>query len=459
MSFCKNPNTSDTSESRQFSGSKGEVILMTLDPGHFHAALVQKTMKEQIHPDVYIFAPEGPDVTNHLQQIEKYNSRDENPTNWVSHLYTGDDFLEKMLEETPGNVMLVAGNNRKKTEYIRKAVEHGIHVLADKPMAIDTDDFAILLEAFKAAEENHLLLYDIMTERFEITTILQKMFSRIPEVFGELEKGTPDNPAITKESVHHFFKYISGEKIKRPPWFFDSAQQGEGLVDVTTHLVDLVQWECFPEKIIDYTKDIRIHKASRWPTEVSPDQFMEVTRLAEIPDYLQQSLSEEGMLQVYANGSILYEINGIMAKVSVEWKYKAPEGGGDTHYSVMQGTRSNLIIRQGMEEGYKPILYIEPTNGVDAKTFEKDLIQALNTIHETYPGVEVEKSGKNWKVVIPERYKVGHEAHFGQVTDKFLQYLVDGKLPPWEVPNMITKYYITTKALEMARAEGTTDLP
>jgi len=459
MSFCKNPDVPDTSGTRQFTGSKGEVILMTLDPGHFHAALVQKTMKDQINPDVYIFAPDGPDVTNHLQQIEKYNSRADNPTHWVSHLYISDDFLEKMLEETPGNVMVVAGNNRKKTEYIRKAVEHGIHVLADKPMAIDTDDFAILLEAFKAAEENHLLLYDIMTERFEITTILQKMFSRIPEVFGELEKGTPDNPAITKESVHHFFKYVSGEKIQRPPWFFDSNQQGEGLVDVTTHLVDLVQWECFPGKIIDYKKDINIHKASRWPTEVSPEQFMEVTRLAEIPDYLQKGLSEEGLLRVYANGSILYEINGIMAKVSVEWKYKAPEGGGDTHYSVMRGTRSNLIIRQGIEEEFKPILYIEPVDGVDPDAFGKDLDRALGMINETYPGIAIQTLKGVWKVIIPEQYKVGHETHFGQVTDKFLQYLVDGKLPPWEVPNMITKYYITTKALEMARAEGTTDLP
>jgi len=459
MPFCKNPDSSDNPDSRQFTGAKGEVVLITLDPGHFHAALVQKTMKEQIHPEVYIFGPEGPDVTNHLQQIQKYNSRTENPTNWVSHLYTGDDFFEKMLEEKPGNVMVVAGNNRKKTEYIRKAVGHGIHVLADKPMAIDTEDFELLLGAFEAAEENHLLLYDIMTERFEVTTILQKMFSRIPEVFGELEKGTLDDPAVTKESIHHFFKYVSGEKIKRPPWFFDSAQQGEGLVDVTTHLVDLVQWECFPGEIIDYTKDIKIIKASRWPTKVSPEQFREVTRLAEIPDYLQQSMSEEGLLQVYSNGSILYEINGIMAKVSVEWKYKAPEGGRDTHFSVMRGTRSNLLIRQDIEEGYTPVLYIEPVNGVDPVTFEEDLNQALKIIHEIYPGVAIEKATKNWKVIIPERYRVGHEAHFGQVTEKFLQYLVGGELPPWEVPNMITKYYITTKALEMARSEGTTDLP
>jgi hypothetical protein len=28
---------------------------------------------------------------------------------------------------------------------------------------------------------------------------------------------------------------------------------------------------------------------------------------------------------------------------------------------------------------------------------------------------------------------------------------VDGKLPEWEVPNMIAKYYTTTKALEIAK--------
>ncbi|MDP4206090.1 MAG: putative oxidoreductase C-terminal domain-containing protein, partial [Bacteroidota bacterium] len=44
----------------------------------------------------------------------------------------------------------------------------------------------------------------------------------------------------------------------------------------------------------------------------------------------------------------------------------------------------------------------------------------------------------------------GHEAHFAQVTEKFLGYLKDGKLPRWEVPNMIAKYYTTTSALKMA---------
>lgn len=33
---------------------------------------------------------------------------------------------------------------------------------------------------------------------------------------------------------------------------------------------------------------------------------------------------------------------------------------------------------------------------------------------------------------------------------KNLEYLQKGKLPDWEVPNMITKYFITTQALELA---------
>ena len=45
-----------------------QVKLMTVDPGHFHAALVQKTMYPQVSPDVHVYAPEGPDVTQHLGQ-------------------------------------------------------------------------------------------------------------------------------------------------------------------------------------------------------------------------------------------------------------------------------------------------------------------------------------------------------------------------------------------------------
>src|SRR5207248_2007935 len=145
----------------------------------------------------------------------------------------------------------------------------GMNVLADKPMAIDTGGFKLLLQAFKDAEQQGVLLYDIMTERSEITNILQKELSRISEVFGTLKQGTVDSPAVIMESVHHFYKYVSGNALQRPAWFFDATQQGNAIVDVGTHLADLVQWECFPDAAIDYTTDIQIHHAKKWPAPMN----------------------------------------------------------------------------------------------------------------------------------------------------------------------------------------------
>ena len=68
------------------------------------------------------------------------------------------------------------------------------------------------------AQEKGVLLYDIMTERHEITTMLQKTFSTIPSVFGELAQGTAEDPAVVKESVHYISKLVSGTPIKRPAW-------------------------------------------------------------------------------------------------------------------------------------------------------------------------------------------------------------------------------------------------
>lgn len=423
--------------------------LLTLDPGHFHAALVQKSMFENVDSTVRVYAPEGPDLQLHLGRINGFNSRTESPTRWNEVIYTGNDFFEKMLAEKAGNVVVISGNNLKKAEYISKSLNAGFHVLADKPMIIDAKDFETLKQSFESAGKNNLLLYDIMTERYEITTMLQREFSLSNAVFGILEEGTPDNPSVTKESVHHFFKYVSGNILQRPPWFMDVNQQGEGIVDVTTHLVDMVQWECFPDQIIDYQKDIQINKAVHSPTLMTLSQFKAITKLNEFPDYLKKDVERDTILKVFSNGEIHYKLKNVHAKVSVIWNYQAPEGAGDTHYSIMRGTKSNLIIKQGAEQQYKPTLYIQPFG--NSSDFETILNAEVSKLQADFPGIGVAQSGDLWEVTIPEKYKEGHEAHFGRVTEKFLEYLEKGNLPAWEVPNMLAKYYTTTQALELAR--------
>jgi len=433
-----------------FTGAKGEVKIITVDPGHFHAALVQKVMYDQVNPVVHVYAPEGSDVADHLHRIEGFNTRENDPTNWEEKVSTGPDFLEKMLQEKPGNLVVLSGNNRKKTEYIKAAVDAGLNVLADKPMCINKQGFELLKQAFLSAQNNDVLLYDIMTERYEITTILQKELANMPEVFGTLQTGSPDEPAVTKESVHHFFKFVAGNPIKRPAWYFDVSQQGEGLVDVTTHLVDLIQWECFPEQIIDYTTDIEMLRARHWPTLITPAQFEKVTRLAQYPDYLKPYLNADGILETYANGEMIYKIKGIHAKVSVIWDYQAPEGGGDTHFSIMRGTRSDIVIKQGQAQNYRPELYVSVSDPQNKVLVEAALKKAITQLQQQYPGISLQPEGDLWHVLIPDKFRIGHEAHFGQVTEKYLGFLVKGQLPEWETPNMIAKYFTTTTALEFA---------
>ncbi|MEX2601876.1 MAG: putative oxidoreductase C-terminal domain-containing protein [Balneolaceae bacterium] len=437
-----------------FSGSEHEVKIMTLNPGHFHAGLVHKYGYDQVDPRVHIYAPDGPELESHLALLNQFNSREENPTSWETVVYRGNDYLNQMLEEKPGNVMVVAGNNARKIDYIHAAVNAGIHVLADKPMIIHHDRFDLLQETLELADEEGLLVNDIMTERHEITSILQKELSGIPELFGELESGSPEDPAITKESVHFFNKVVAGEPLIRPSWFFDVTQQGEAIVDVSTHLVDLILWQSYPEEPIDYRnpgEGITVHSARVWDTPMTGDEFERVTGQLAWPDFLQPYVDSEGLLQVAANGEFIFKVRDTWGKVAVLWGYENP-GGGDTHYSIMRGTDANLIIRQDEEQGYQATLYAEPVEGRSRESFEEALTAALGSLSDRYPGLTAEYiEGLGWEIGIPVDYKEGHEEHFTRVTELYLDYLVEGELPDWERVNLLTKYYITTRAYEMSR--------
>ncbi len=432
------------------------VRLITLDPGHFHAALVQKSGYADIDTLVHVYAPAGPELRAHLALIEKYNSRADNPTSWKEEVYEGPDYLAKMFAEKKGNTVVIAGNNRRKIDYIRQSVDSGLNVLADKPMIITAKDFPLLEEAFATAKKNKVILYDIMTERYQVTTILQRELTLVPDVFGSLQQGTEANPAVTKESVHHYFKYVSGKPLNRPPWYFDVAQEGEGIVDVTTHLVDLVQWECFPDQALDYRKDIRMLSARRWPTPITPAQFAASTGLIAYPDYLKSAV-KDSLLNVYANGEMNYTLKGVHARVSVKWNFQAPEGSGDTHYSIIRGTLANLVIRQEKEQQYKPVLYVEPLH--PSAGFDSALQAAITTLAARFPGLALKKSTKGWELVIPAKFALDHEATFAEVTKKYLGFVKQGTLPDWEIPGMLAKYYTTVTALEKAKAPGMSKKP
>ena len=115
------------------------IQFITIDPGHFHAALVQNRTYEDVSPEVLVYAPEGADLKSHLALIDQFNTRQENPTGWKEKVYAGADFLERFVADTRGwseaqrasSVVVLAGRNNVKPDYYLAAAEAGLNILSD----------------------------------------------------------------------------------------------------------------------------------------------------------------------------------------------------------------------------------------------------------------------------------------------------------------------------------------
>lgn len=428
-----------------------EVRLMTLDPGHFHAALVQKEMYSHVSRRVHVYAPLGPDLLAHLGRIASFNSRHEHPTAWELEVHTGPQPLERLLAERPGNVVVLSGRNRHKIDYLQAAVEAGLHVLADKPWIIVPADLPRLRAVLDRADAQGLIAYDIMTERHEITSLLQRELVNDPEVFGTIIAGSTEEPGVFMESKHYLMKLVAGVPNRRPVEFFDVHQQGEGLTDVGVHLVDLALWILFPDQAIDPERDVTVLAAQRWPTLLSREDFRKVTGEADFPNEL-AAMVRDDRLHYFCNTAVSCTLRGIHAKISPLWDFEAAPGTGDTHLAVFRGSRSRVEIRQGKEQGYRPELHVVPNRTADQAGLRSALQARVARWQDRFRGVALEEQAGCFRISIPDRYRIGHEAHFAQVAHQFLEYLRDPlRLPAWEKPIMQAKYRVTTEGVDLAR--------
>jgi hypothetical protein len=428
-----------------------EIRVMVLDPGHFHAALVQKEMYPELAKRVDVYAPMGGDVLDYLNRVTAFNLRKENPTSWEIELHASPDFLPRMLREHPGNVVILTGRNRPKIDRIKSSIDAGFAVLADKPWIIRSADFEKLSTVLDEAQRRNIAAYDIMTERYEITSILQRELVNDAQLFGTLETGSRGQPAISAKSVHHLMKMVAGIPIRRPAWFFDVEEYGEGLADVGTHVVDLVQWTAFPDKPLDYRKDVRMLGAKHWPTVISKVQFQRVTGEDDFPRQLASDV-KNGALEYMCNNSVDYTLAGAHVSLSILWNWEAPPGAGDFYEATFRGSKSHVDLRQGKEEKFIPELYVVP-NSPSMQNEVYDALKAkVKALQARYPGLSVEQRTGEAKIVIPQQFRVGHEEHFAQVTRQFFQYVkAPQTIPAWEKSNMLLKYFITTKGVELAR--------
>ncbi len=364
--------------------------LIIMDPGHFHATLLQKDMYPWVDPKVTVYAPLGPDLLDYLNRIRLFNSRAESPTQWALDIHTSNDPMGEMLRGRAGNIVVFTGRNRGKIDRIIAALKAGLNVLADKPWIITSADLPKLEEALALAARSNLAACDIMTERYEVTSEIQRELVNDPAIFGTLERGRAQDPAVRARSIHHVMKVVAGTPLRRPPWFFDIDEYGEGLADVGTHVVDLVQWTAFPDQAVDYRKDIEVLSGRRWPLLMTKQQFARVTGDAEFPPALAGHV-HEGVLDYYCNNAVSYTLRGVHVAMEILWNWEAAEGG-DVYEASFRGTRSRVEIRQSKAERFVPEVYVAGA----AAGVREAVDRRVAVLQARWPGLAIAPTCASW---------------------------------------------------------------
>ncbi len=364
------------------------VHFMTYRPGHFHAALVYRKMYDDASPRVDIYGPLDQDLLDHLTHLTRFNERAETPTDWRVDVHTGPDALERMLDDRPGNAVVIAGRNRQKIDFLPGMIDNGLHILVDKPAITEPEDFPRFEEALMEAASEDLVVHDMMTRRHEVPTRVQRALVNDPDVLGSPLRRSAEEPAVDLETLHHLAKMVDGEPNRRPTWYFDIREQGEGLADVSVHLVDQTLWTMFPGSPIDYRSDIEMLSAERWPTQLTVEQFERVTGESEFPAFLDRWV-ENGILDYYCNGTLEYAVRDIRARHDVGWAYEA-ETYGDQHRAIYRGEKSEVQLRQEPETAGQSEVFVVPREAAigDLKAAVETKLRALE---DRWPGLRVDE--------------------------------------------------------------------
>jgi hypothetical protein len=202
-----------------------DISLVVVDPGHFHARLVQQQMYPGLSPLVRIHAPLGPDPIDYLGRIARYNGRPQAATDWRLDVHAGTDFLDRLRDEPPGAIAIFSGRNRGKAERIISALEAGLHVLADKPAIIEREDLDRLDTALALAEARQLVFADMMTRRHNTLARLLQARAAIPMSSESPSRARPTNRGSCLAASTTCARWLPDTRIHARPGISISASK------------------------------------------------------------------------------------------------------------------------------------------------------------------------------------------------------------------------------------------
>ena len=259
------------------------------------------------------------------------------------------------------------------------------------------------------------------------------------------------NPAIEMRGVHHLYKIVNDQPLIRPRWYFDTAVQGEGIVDVTTHQVDLAQWLVGEGSLFDYQRDVELFAAEQWPTEVPLPLFRKITGLDGFPEELIAQVKDQA-LHYGCNAKLKFRLRAVPVSIESRWDLAVPEGGGDSHSVVVRGTRCDVTAANGPDTGFVSKIRVRAVG--DGRSTKEALRRCVNALQAEMPGLDMREDENAFEILIPARLVTGHEAHFALVLDQFLTYVDNGEWPSSLASDLTTKYTLIAGARSLSLAGG-----
>ncbi len=384
-----------------------------LNPGHFHAALVLREASERISDSIIVYADSGPELDGFANLINAFNTRVDQPTNWNIEIRSGG--VGHLVSDGDTDIAVLAGRNNDKLENIAALANAGIHVLADKPWLTDSAQVSLLESTLSGPG----IVMDIMTIQHEILSRLCHEVIHTNSVFGGFAVSTPEQPAIELGSIHHLYKQVNGKPLRRPTWYFDFRQQGDGIADIQSHLIEQTMWFVANDRPVS-DADVRLHSARRWSTPVDLALFAQITGETRYPESVDEDVDTQGTLQYPCNGEIVWSLNDVTIRQQAQWRKREPAGGADMHRAVLRGDGAHVHVEQGPETNFQAQVLLRPARPDALNDLLTRAENELGRWQQRFPGLQLVRHGNAIKLNAPPDLDNGHESHFPLVRDQFL---------------------------------------
>jgi len=173
----------------------------------------------------------------------------------IKNLYTS---LDEMLEKENLDAVSVCTWNSQHAPCTIKALDAGVHVLCEKPMAMNTKEAEEMVEAAK--RNNKLLMIGFVRRHGNDTTILKTFIDNGD--FGEIY-------------------YAKANYLRRNGnpggWFGDKSRSGGGpLIDLGVHVIDHVRYACGNPKPVS-VYGATFHKLGNRPHIIAKKSYRSLT--------------------------------------------------------------------------------------------------------------------------------------------------------------------------------------